>query len=84
MISDPVYDAFVTKALAATSVDAMKAVIRDANEYVIRHHWVLSLIDQTPSPWRSPGSRVIMLKTMRLQVRGQDLTLWRSMRQDTG
>jgi ABC-type oligopeptide transport system substrate-binding subunit len=44
MISDPVYDAFVTKALAATSVDAMKAVIRDANEYVIRHHWVLSLI----------------------------------------
>jgi peptide/nickel transport system substrate-binding protein len=44
MISDPTYDAFVTKALAATSVDAMKAVLRDANEYVVRQHWVISLI----------------------------------------
>jgi len=44
MISDPVYDAFYPKAMASTSVDAMKQVVKDANEYVARQHFSISLL----------------------------------------
>jgi len=45
MVSDPVYDAFYTKANAATSIDGVKQVLRDANEYVVRQHWCVSLLE---------------------------------------
>ena len=44
MVSDPVFDAFYPKALAATSVDEVKQIFRDANEYVARQHFAISLL----------------------------------------
>ena len=55
MVSDPIFDAFYPKALAATSVDQVKQVLKDANEYVARQHFGISLL--TPNlfglyqPW---------------------------------
>jgi peptide/nickel transport system substrate-binding protein len=43
-VSDPVYDAFVTKANASTSADDIKKILRDVNEYVVRQHYVISLL----------------------------------------
>ncbi len=44
MLSDPVFDAFYTKANAANSVDDIKKVLKDTNEYVARQHIAISLI----------------------------------------
>ena len=44
MVSDPVFDAFYPKAMAATSVDELKQILRDANEYVARQHFAISLL----------------------------------------
>ena len=42
--NDPVFDAFYTTAMNATTVDGVKQAVRDANEYVTRHHWAISLL----------------------------------------
>ena len=44
MVSDPVFDAFYPAAMAATSVDQVKKIVRDANEYVARQHFAISLV----------------------------------------
>ena len=44
LVTDPVFDAFYTKAMAANSVDDVKQVMRDANEYVARQHLAISLL----------------------------------------
>jgi peptide/nickel transport system substrate-binding protein len=44
MVSDPVFDAFYPKAMAATTVDEVKQVLRDANERVARQHYCVSLL----------------------------------------
>ena len=44
MTADPVYDAFYPKAMAATSVDEVKQIMRDANEYAARQHFGISLL----------------------------------------
>jgi peptide/nickel transport system substrate-binding protein len=44
MVSDPVYDAFYPKALAATNIDDIKQVLKDANEYVAVQHFCISLL----------------------------------------
>ena len=44
MVSDPVYDAFHTKAMATTNVDEIKQILRDWNEYVARQHFDISLL----------------------------------------
>jgi ABC-type transport system substrate-binding protein len=44
IVSDPVIDAFYNKATAVTSVDALKQIVRDANEYVARQHLAISLL----------------------------------------
>ena len=44
MVSDPVFDAFYTKAMAATSIDQVKQVLTDANKYVAQQHWAISLL----------------------------------------
>ena len=46
-VSDPVFDAFYGKAMAATSVDDIKKVIRDMNEYAARQHFIISLLTPT-------------------------------------
>jgi len=38
MVSDPGFDAFLPKAMAAVNVDDIKQIVRDANEYVARQH----------------------------------------------
>ena len=44
MVSDPVFDAFYPKAMAANSIDEVKQVLRDANERVARQHYAISLL----------------------------------------
>jgi peptide/nickel transport system substrate-binding protein len=44
LVADPTFDAFYTKALAATTIDGVKAVLKDANDYQARQHWVTSLL----------------------------------------
>jgi peptide/nickel transport system substrate-binding protein len=44
LVNDPVFDAFYPNAMAATSVDEVKQVIRDANKYVARQHFAISLL----------------------------------------
>ena len=54
-VSDPVFDTFGPKGMAATTVDQLKQVIKDENEYVARQHYVIALV-QSPlffsvQPW---------------------------------
>ena len=44
MVADPDFDAFYGKALATKTEDELKQVLRDANEYVARKHFVISLL----------------------------------------
>ena len=44
MVSDPVFDSFYPRAAAAANEDQLKQVIRDANEYVARQHYAVSLL----------------------------------------
>jgi ABC-type transport system substrate-binding protein len=44
MVSDPVFDGFLTQATAANSISDFKKILRDANEYVARQHFVVSLL----------------------------------------
>jgi peptide/nickel transport system substrate-binding protein len=44
MVSDPVYDAFYPKVMAATTRDEAKQVLVSANQYVVRQHWMISLL----------------------------------------
>ena len=55
MVSDPVFDAFYPKAIAATNVDDLKKIMRDANERVARQHYAVSLLQPAAyslsQPW---------------------------------
>jgi len=44
MVSDPVFDAFYDKAIAATNEEQLKQVLKDANERVARQHYAISLL----------------------------------------
>jgi ABC-type transport system substrate-binding protein len=44
MISDPVFDALYAKAMAAANINEIKQIFRDANEYVARQHFAVSLL----------------------------------------
>ena len=54
MVSDPIYDTFYAKALDATTVDEVKKILRDANEYVARQHFLISLLDTTTFTIKQP------------------------------
>ena len=47
MINDPVFNAFYTSAMAATSTDEVKQIVIDANKYVAQQHFVISLLQPT-------------------------------------
>ena len=55
MVADPIFDDFYTQALAATTVDQVKKILRDANEYVARQHFSISLLQPNTyavyQPW---------------------------------
>ena len=44
MVSDPVFDGFLPKAIATQNIDELKQVLRDANERVARQHYTISLV----------------------------------------
>jgi hypothetical protein len=44
MVSDTVFDAFYDNAAAATSETELKQVLKNANEYVARQHFAISLL----------------------------------------
>jgi peptide/nickel transport system substrate-binding protein len=44
MVDDPVFDTFLTKAMETTSTDDLKKLMRDANEYVAREHFTITLL----------------------------------------
>jgi ABC-type transport system substrate-binding protein len=44
MVSDPVFDAFQPKAVAAASESQRMQILREANEYVARQHFAISLL----------------------------------------
>ena len=44
MVSDPVVDGFYDKAIIAHNEDEVKKIFRDANEYVARKHFAISLL----------------------------------------
>ena len=54
-VNDPVWNAFSSKAMAATSIADFKQVIQDANEYVARQHFDVSLVQPNTynlcQPW---------------------------------
>ena len=43
-INDPVTDGFFTKSLETNSIDEMKQVMKEANEYFARQHFTISLL----------------------------------------
>jgi peptide/nickel transport system substrate-binding protein len=54
-VSDPIFDTFYPKALASTSVDQIKQVVKDANLQVAQQHYLISIL-QAPTfafaqPW---------------------------------
>jgi peptide/nickel transport system substrate-binding protein len=44
LVSDPVFDAFYPAAMNASSVDAIKKIVADANKMVAEQHYALSLL----------------------------------------
>jgi peptide/nickel transport system substrate-binding protein len=43
MIKDPVFDTFYSKAMAANSIENTKKIVNDANKYVAKQHFAISL-----------------------------------------
>jgi ABC-type transport system substrate-binding protein len=44
MISDPVFDAYLPKAVASKSEEELKQILKDANEHIARQHFSISLL----------------------------------------
>jgi len=44
MVKDPVFDTFFPRAQAATNINETKQIFREANEYVARQHFAISLL----------------------------------------
>lgn len=44
MVNDPVFNSFLPRAVAISSAEDMKQLIKDANEYVARQHFTISLL----------------------------------------
>jgi peptide/nickel transport system substrate-binding protein len=55
MVSDPTFDAFYPAALAATTVDQVKSILQQANQYLSQQQWVVSLLNPSSfnvyQPW---------------------------------
>jgi hypothetical protein len=43
-VNDPVFEAFYGQAMAATNMDEIKKVVKDANLYVAQQHFAISLL----------------------------------------
>ena len=47
VVSDPKIDAWITAAGACTTVDQVKAIVKDENEYIAQQHFAISLLTPT-------------------------------------
>jgi ABC-type oligopeptide transport system substrate-binding subunit len=45
MISDPKIDGWYAQALNATSVDQVKQILHDEDQYIAQQHYLISLVD---------------------------------------
>ena len=76
MVSDPVFDAFQPAAIAAPDEQARKKVLRDANEYIARQHFSISLLSRAPSPFINRGSKASTVNSARSVRRPQPQLLF--------
>jgi peptide/nickel transport system substrate-binding protein len=53
-VSDATFDTFYPRAMAATSVDQVKSALRDANEYVARQHFAISIVQPNTFGFTQP------------------------------
>ena len=53
-VSDPTFDTYYPKAMASNTVDQVKAVLRDANEYVARQHFSISIVQPNTFGFTQP------------------------------
>jgi hypothetical protein len=44
MVDDPVFDGFLPKVLAAVKLEETRKIVKEANEYVARQHFSISLL----------------------------------------
>ena len=55
LVSDPVFDAYYPKAMASSDINNTLKIFKDANEYVARQHYVVSLLQPSlyvlSQPW---------------------------------
>jgi len=79
MVSDPVFDAYYPRAKAATNLDQLKQVLKEANEYVARQHFVVSLLHPMQYALCQPWLKVITLKSIRFGWVSEVLACWVSM-----
>lgn len=54
MVNDPTFNAFYTKALAATSLIDVKQIVADANLYQAQHHFLISLLQPSGFAFYQP------------------------------
>ena len=52
--SDATFDTFYPRAMAATTIDQVKQVVRDANEYVARAHFAISIVQPSTFGFTQP------------------------------
>jgi ABC-type transport system substrate-binding protein len=53
-VSDATFDTFYPRAMAASSVDDVKKIVRDANEYVARQHFTISMVQPNTFGYTQP------------------------------
>jgi peptide/nickel transport system substrate-binding protein len=55
MVNDPAFEKFYPAALAATNIDDIKKIVKDANEWVARQHYAVALLQPNSyavcQPW---------------------------------
>jgi len=69
-ISDPVFDAFYTQALASTSIDAIQTIVKNANLYVAQQHFLISLLQPSSFAFCQPWLKGFNYQSMSIQGNG--------------
>jgi DNA-binding CsgD family transcriptional regulator len=73
MVSDPVFDAFQPKAIAATTEAEVKQILRDANEHIARQQYSISLLQPMQYSLYKRGLRVITVYAVGLPSEARKL-----------
>ena len=84
MISDPVFDSFYSRAMAATSIDNTKKIVKEANKYVAKQHLTIFFAKQTLLTCTNHGLKVTRGKTVPRQQTLEVLNFSFSIRHASG